>query len=418
MAQSKQLQQSLTQLLYSVIERGVCRIVTSHQPSLLPDLMYAYEQSIPEHHNILWLKGKIDDIDDLKHALINAGINELQDSHDSHSYIETCQAYLTKQHQAGINEIWALTDVNHLAPDVHSLLSTLMAFTYLKSPVLSLELWGNAQLDVFYQSGVIEQAYKCPIYPIKLGQDVLQIAPDNKRMYATIAACLFVGTIVGVVGSYPFYSKTNEHALVETSKVGAKDENEATITSLPTAEDNSTQQQIAVSDAQHNTDAEGALTTEVATTQNTGGSEAPNALKTQPTDAETSEPHWYYALSEQEWQAPGEFSIATQSANAEGEFFLQFGVFKQQSSLLRFFELNQDQAQQFTICYVDDWGSTVIISPGFASYDDISAEYQRLTEQAYDLAMIDHDNISSWQCNYNVSLGTQSVVASVQPPPP
>ncbi|MEM0912884.1 MAG: hypothetical protein AAGJ37_18055, partial [Pseudomonadota bacterium] len=214
MTESKPIQQALSQLLYSVVEKGICRIVTSQQPSTLPELQRAYTESLPAHHNVIWLSGKLDSIESLIGALIEAGVNELLQGFTMESYIELCQEYLIRQHDAGIIEVWAITDVDHLSPDIHALLSTLVEFNYINTPLLSIELWGDAQLDVFYQSGAVQEVYSCPLYPIRLGQKILINKTEKKRFYAAVAASLIIGAFAGVLLSNQLYSLVPNNEVV------------------------------------------------------------------------------------------------------------------------------------------------------------------------------------------------------------
>ncbi|GEM_PF-6948894 len=411
MTNSNPIQKALSHLLYSVVERGVCRIVTSQQPSLLPELKQAYKESLPEHHHIKWLTGKIDDIEGLKKALARAGIRELRQAQDVQDYMEICKQHLINRYQAGKLEIWAISDVQHLAPDVHSFLSTLLKFKHGEKPMLSLELWGNAQLDVFSQSGAIEQMYKCPLYPIQLGQQFINIKSDKYRFIYSLAASLFVGVFLGFLTTYQWHgSDSDVHvAQAESTEISAP---EVSIVDESKSDETPAVEMAQIAEIKEEKDVIIDLDT-FELEKYTTPSEETGRIAVKAAEVERLESHWYFALSTQNWDAPGEFLTKVQQDTTEQNFFIQFGAYKRQDSLLKFFETTEMNTEQYTICYVDEWGSAVIIGPGFPSYDDVVREHQRLTEQAVDSAVIDQKRINTWQCNYKVSLPNQSVVAAL-----
>ena len=60
-----QIDKAVSKILYSVIEKGVCRIVTCQQPQKLIQVKSVYIKNLPIDHTLLWLPGNIDSIEKL-----------------------------------------------------------------------------------------------------------------------------------------------------------------------------------------------------------------------------------------------------------------------------------------------------------------------------------------------------------------
>ena len=145
MTTKSQIDKALTAVLYSVIEKGVCRIVTCQQPKLLDQLKSVYAKNLPDDHSILWLPGKIESIEQLSWTLSEAGVPDIKSGCDRYELIEQIRAYLIFCQQQHRLEIWVFEDAELLSSEIYQLLGELVNAKYSTKGLLSFELWGGAQ---------------------------------------------------------------------------------------------------------------------------------------------------------------------------------------------------------------------------------------------------------------------------------
>jgi hypothetical protein len=207
-----QVDKSLSEIMYSVIEKGVCRIVTSQKGKLLDELKAAYPPNLPENHRLVWLPGNIQSIEQLSRELIAAGVPDIQPEVDADALVVQIQAHLTRCHRQHTLEIWIFEDAELLAEEIFQLLGNLIGIKHLNQSLFSLELWGNAQLDVLYHSGDLATCCGAQHYYIPVGEHILTNAQPAKTTRLLLPGVLLLVLGIGLGSAVNVWVTSGGHS--------------------------------------------------------------------------------------------------------------------------------------------------------------------------------------------------------------
>jgi hypothetical protein len=224
-----QVDKALSEIMYSVIEKGVCRIVTSQKSKLLDELKAAYPANLPQNHRLVWLPGNIQSIEQLSQVLIAAGVPGIQPEFDADALAVQIQAHLTRCHRQHKLEIWIFEDAELLAEEIFQLLGNLISTKNLNKALFSLELWGNAQLDVLYHSGDLTTCCGAQHYYIPVGEQILTNTKPAKTTRLLIPGALLLilgiglGSVVNVwvISGGHTFSQEKSQASVKVELINA-----------------------------------------------------------------------------------------------------------------------------------------------------------------------------------------------------
>jgi hypothetical protein len=193
------IRKGLFQLLYSVIETGVCRVITSKSDKLLASLKNTYVENIPEHHQVVFIPGKIEHLDDLTRVLVTAGIEQFSLIENNEQFLENAKQYLIENKDKQVITIWAFENADLISSDIHYLLGQLLAWQRYGSSLLTIELWGHTLLEKLYSSGEISQYYQSKIYPINLDENLTLKSKIALFNFNSINFKLFIALIGGLL---------------------------------------------------------------------------------------------------------------------------------------------------------------------------------------------------------------------------
>jgi hypothetical protein len=193
------IRKGLFQLLYSVIETGVCRVITSKSDKLLASLKNTYVENIPEHHQVVFIPGKIEHLDDLTRVLVTAGIEQFSLIENNEQFLENAKQYLIENKDKQVITIWAFENADLISSDIHYLLGQLLAWQRYGSSLLTIELWGHTLLEKLYSSGEISQYYQSKIYPINLDENLTLKSKIALFNFKSINFKLFIALIGGLL---------------------------------------------------------------------------------------------------------------------------------------------------------------------------------------------------------------------------
>ena len=190
------IREGLFQLLYSVIETGVCRVITSKSRQSLESLKTTYVENIPEYHQLVFLSGRIQNLEDLTNALVKSGVKQFSAIENHQQFIENAKLYLIANKGKGLTTIWALESADLVSSDMHQLLAQLLSWQCFGRSLLAVELWGHSLLVNSYNSGEISKYYRCKIYPISLNEN-LNLNLKNTAIKVKLAITLVIGLFLG-----------------------------------------------------------------------------------------------------------------------------------------------------------------------------------------------------------------------------
>ena len=199
-----QIDKAVSKILYSVIETGVCRIVTCQQPKVLSQVKSVYKKNLPLDHSALWLPSNIDSIEQLSLILSEKGLPDISLCSERHELVQQIRDYLVLCQQQGRLEIWIFESAEFLSSEVYELLGDLVNSEYSDKALFSFELWGGAQLDANYHSGQLQVCCCAQYYYIPVGQQVLQAAKP-KLPHRTFTASLIIFALGVLLGNGYFY---------------------------------------------------------------------------------------------------------------------------------------------------------------------------------------------------------------------
>ena len=443
-----QIDKAVSKILYSVIETGVCRIITCQQPKILNQVKSVYQENLPQDHSLLWLPGNINSIEQLSLILRKAGILSIKPSSEYNELIEQIRAYLVRCQQQGRLEIWVFESAELLSSEICKLLGELVNSDYSDKALFSFELWGNAQLDVHYHSGQLQACCCTQHYYIPVGKQILLAAKPKlpHRALTTGLAIFVLGTLLGSGYLYrsninifdntvelaaadiaasvvdtmseqtseptseltteltpelaaenvnksfvePVYdvvvNKIPEQALEQTLEPVAYDTAGTAFDVLESGNENATEtvQEQALKFSVENTPNITALGAEP---EETLGSDSVNNK------------HWFYSLSYSQWREKHQISLRDDIDRQDGLYYLQLGVYKQQESLSKFFELYVLPTQTYYFCYSEKDNIISLVTGTYNSASQAYDAHRELLTQGLESSVVAVAKYAQWQCS-------------------
>ena len=439
-----QVDKSLSEIMYSVIEKGICRIVTSQKGKLLDKLKAAYPPNLPENHRLVWLPGNIQSIEQLSRELIAAGVPDIQPEVDADALVVQVQAHLIRCHRQHTLEIWIFEDAELLAEEIFQLLGNLIGIKHLNQSLFSLELWGNAQLDVLYHSGDLATCYGAQHYYIPVGEHILTNAQPVKTTRLLLPAVLLIvlgiglGSAVNVWvtnGGHSFSQKkspaselvndlkadkaagptpTGTYKPIDRSQteVTADSPTNLVVHSTPGVNSDDTADLIVnqghVQTADNTTAAITEHTSEVTREDNVGFiAEHTQVIKVKdPVEQLTEQSalpdfkqHWFFSLDFSQWREKYKIELADDIDRQEGEFFLQLGLYRRQQSLRDFFVAEVLPAKTYYFCYQQKNNLMALITGSYKSMRQAYNAHNKLQAQCFSSFVISVNQLNDWQCS-------------------
>jgi len=426
-----EVRQGLWEIIYSVIEKGVCRIVTSQCTGLLDELKTAYSQNVPENHQLLWLPGNICSLEQLSHVLVEANVLEASPDFDHQQLLQRIKAHLIICHQQHILEIWVFENAEHISAPVVELLAELITWKHFDSLLFSFELWGNAQLDALYHSQALEVCCRAHHYYIPVGQSILVKKTPAKRSiwFASGFAILALGILLGssaillTIGPHSqtltayFNPDVNDlepeltiEPLKQTGDLVFKPDDQnlakkptdlelvlpgqinqqgsqakdvvATSVDLEPVANSQITQQLPQAEVNYNRhlDAAPARALNV---------DANNGLRAS----------WYFSLDFSAWQEKYQIDLMDDIDRSKGMFYLQLGLYKKQISLEDFFIGNVLSNKTYHFCYLQKSKLVALLSGAYPTVRKAFDASEALASAGYFSKVVGVDDIKQWQCS-------------------
>lgn len=414
-----QIDKAVSKILYSVIEKGVCRIVTCQQPQKLIQVKSVYIKNLPIDHTLLWLPGNIDSIEKLSQTLSAVGIPIILPCCERQELIQQIRDYLVLCQQQGRLEIWIFENADLLSSEIYQLLGELVNYDYSDKALFSFELWGGAQLDVIYHSGQLQACCCAQYYYIPVGDQVL-LAANPKLPYRAIIACILV-FVLGISLGYKTNTDTLDNTvnLISSEMTGFNVEpviNEVTEQTPLLIADQSIEK--AVEQASKATvektpkliinNIAGILNEPVAKTvigqtfelsfENTSIT-SHSMNKSAPIIATENNKHWFDSLSYPQWREKYQIRLLDDIDRQDGLFYLQLGIYRHQESLSKFFNLNIYPAQVYYFCYLEKDKIMALITGTFTSAPQAYDAHRRLLIQGLESSVVAVTKYNQWQCS-------------------
>jgi hypothetical protein len=419
-----QVEKTIAKLLYSVIEHGVCRIVTCQQPKILDELKSAYSTNLPASHRLLWLRGNINNLEQLSLALIQAGVPDIRSGGERHELVQQIKAYLAFCQQQHRSEIWIFENAERLPSQIYQLLGELVNWQHLGKALFSFELWGNAQLDALYHSGQLQACCSAQHYYIPVGQPILSVARPTMARRAVAAGLLIfaLGIILGK-GYHDWTSLIVDQLASEDIAPPAKLRTlpaELTpgyaLQQAPSRKFVAITHQPLVTQISANLDNAADLmlkeTTQVnvesvmdSLIEHTADSLIENTLEVinQGSEAELSADaannrHWFHRLSYSQWRKEHQINLSDDIDRQDGLFYLQLGIYKRQKSLSRFFNAKLLPSQTYYFCYLEKNKLMALMTGSYPSARQAYNAVERLQAQGVTSTVVAVSQLKQWQC--------------------
>lgn len=435
----------IAKLIYSVIEKGVCRIVTSRQPQLLDELKTLYIQSLPAQHQLIWLPGDIQSIEELAQALTKAGVLNSDPVTDKDALESQIRQQLIHCHQNHQLQIWAFEQAEQLSEPVHKFLASLVSWRYVNVPMLSVELWGDANLDKQNRHGKLLPWKDIHCYPIAVGKKIYHPPQKSTSLQWGLGSLLTLSLLwAGANDLLPPLSSTDQTPLSEIAASPAAEltpqltsqQPQKAPTEHPTQPDDTTGQSADSIISTHPISGENmpedpspalAMDKDIAIAQ---PSEKPTDVAPVETSVETpivktkapatatkapeqrqqpiivasvtTQPpadHWFYGLSFPEWRDQHQINLNDDIQRTPGTFHLQLGMYKQQNSLKRFFTKYQFPDNHYHFCYSGKYQAVSLVTGPYESYRHAFRQYQQLKKKGIDTVIASVEYLQSWQCS-------------------
>jgi hypothetical protein len=363
------IKKGLFQLLYSVIETGVCRVITSKSPDLLVTLKSAYIENIPEYHQVVFLSGKIQNLEDLTNALVKSGVNQFSTIKNHEQFIEQAKLYLIANKDKGITTIWALENADLVSGDMHQLLAQLLLWKCFGSSLLAIELWGHSLLLSSYNSGEISKYYQSKIYPISLNENLkLKSTSINLKLVIVFMLGLFL-----------------EHQI------------EPFLENFSNIYDTSEQQSINLISSIKIYK----LEPKSAVTENTDKKNNKEMHNKQVVEhiLEPKDPHWYFNLSPSRWLSEYNINLNYQLHTENNQYYIQYGVYRHKSSIKKFITQNSMLSDYYHLCYSSDWKMVALMTGAYQGYRQAFKSLIKIKEQDFDGTIVNSSYLKKWQCS-------------------
>ncbi|MFT5815309.1 MAG: hypothetical protein ACI9VT_003081 [Psychroserpens sp.] len=424
------IRKGLFQLLYSVIETGVCRVITSKSEKLLVRLKETYIENIPEHHQVIFLSGKIEHLNDLTCVLVAAGVNQFTSIENNQQFLENAKQYLIDNRDKEVITIWAFENADLIASDIHHLLGQLLAWQRYGSSLLTIELWGHTLLEKSYSSGEISRYYQSKIYPINLDENLTlksKIALFNfKSINFKLLIALIGGLLLGsqVAPLLEKFSNVNHSSTqptinpvntIDTDKVIPKVI--AAKTELDEMNENNKQVAVtrqanvlALNDSVELKENE----KKIAITLASNTDEKNNIDATDNTDKKNNNMHnltvveqalapeklhWYFKLLPSEWLSEYNINLNHQLQTENNQFYIQYGVYRYKSSIIRFSRKKKLLSDYYHLCYSSDWQMVALMTGAYQGYSQASKSLIKIKAQGFDGVIVNSSYLNAWQCS-------------------
>jgi hypothetical protein len=405
-----QINKAVSKILYSVIETGVCRIVTCQQPKLLSQVKSVYKKNLPLDHSLFWLPSNIDSIEQLSLILSEMGVPDISSCSERHELVQQIRDYLVLCQQQGRLEIWIFEGAEFLSSEIYELLGELVNSEYSDKALFSFELWGGAQLDANYHSGQLQACCCAQHYYIPVGQQILQAAKP-KLPHRTVTACLIIFALGVLLGNGYFYmSNINIFDTVNLvaddiagSVVKPLDEKIIEQTPEPVIETMLVQTPEPIND-----DIAGAAIESVDAIMH---EQTPKlSIESTPTIAKskhkltlnadvTNSKHWFYSLSYPQWREKHQIIIHDDIDRQNGLYYLQLGIYRRQESLSKFFNKHVVPAQTYYFCYLEKDNVMALMTGTYTSTIEAYRAHKQLLTQGLESSVVAVTKYNQWQCS-------------------
>jgi hypothetical protein len=405
-----QINKAVSKILYSVIETGVCRIVTCQQPKLLSQVKSVYKKNLPLDHSLFWLPSNIDSIEQLSLILSEMGVPDISSCSERHELVQQIRDYLVLCQQQGRLEIWIFEGAEFLSSEIYELLGELVNSEYSDKALFSFELWGGAQLDANYHSGQLQACCCAQHYYIPVGQQILQAAKP-KLPQRTVTACLIIFALGVLLGNGYFYmSNINIFDTVNLvaddiagSVVKPLDEKIIEQTPEPVIETMLVQTPEPIND-----DIAGAAIESVDAIMH---EQTPKlSIESTPTIAKskhkltlnadvTNSKHWFYSLSYPQWREKHQIIIHDDIDRQNGLYYLQLGIYRRQESLSKFFNKHVVPAQTYYFCYLEKDNVMALMTGTYTSTIEAYRAHKQLLTQGLESSVVAVTKYNQWQCS-------------------
>ncbi|TWX73995.1 hypothetical protein [Colwellia sp. C1TZA3] len=419
------IRKGLFQLLYSVIEIGVCRVITSKSSKLLASLKKTYIENIPEHHQVVFLPGKIEHLDDLTCVLVTAGIAQFSSIENNEQFLENAKQYLIENKDKEVITIWAFENADLISSDIHYLLGQLLAWQRYGSSLLTIELWGHTLLEKSYSSGEISQYYQSKIYPINLDENLNLKSKIALFNFKSINFKLFIALIGGLLlgpqikplleNFSNIYNSSAQPTVNLVSNIEIDKLTPKAIVAEPAfddVDDNNSQKEI-LKQSNFLTLNEGiefkenrqnlAITLASNTDETNNISEKNNDKMHNKQVVEhivkADPPHWYFKLSPSDWLSEYNINLNHQLQTENNQIYIQYGVYRHKRSVIRFATENKLLSDYYHLCYSSDWQMVALMTGAYQGYRQAFKDLIKIKEQGFDGVIVNSSYLNAWQCS-------------------
>ena len=417
-----QINEAVSKILYSVIEAGVCRIVTCQQPKLLSQVKSVYKKNLPLDHSLFWLPSNIDSIEQLSLILSEMGVPDISSCSERHELVQQIRDYLVLCQQQGRLEIWIFEGAEFLSSEIYELLGELVNSEYSDKALFSFELWGGAQLDANYHSGQLQACCCAQHYYIPVGQQILQAAKP-KLPHRTVTACLIIFALGVLLGNGYFYMSNinifdtvnlvaddiagsvvkplDEKIIEQTPELMTNDMTRSTLE--PVVETMLVQTPEPIND-----DIAGAAIESVDAIMH---EQTPKlSIESTPTITKskrkltlnadvTNSKHWFYSLSYPQWREKHQIIIHDDIDRQNGLYYLQLGIYRRQESLSKFFNKHVVPAQTYYFCYLEKDNVMALMTGTYTSTIEAYRAHKQLLTQGLEASVVAVTKYNQWQCS-------------------
>ncbi|MEY8216451.1 MAG: hypothetical protein RPR97_18445 [Colwellia sp.] len=406
------IKKGLFQLLYSVIETGVCRIITSKSPNILVTLKRAYVENIPEYHQVIFLSGKIENLEDLTNALVKSGENQFSTVENHEEFIEQAKLYLIANKGKGITTIWALENADLVSSDMHQLLAQLLLWQCFGRSLLAIELWGHSLLLSSYNSGEISQYYQSKIYPISLNENLkLKSTSIHFKLAITLVVGLFLGhQIKPLLEKFSNSYDTSEQQsinLISNIKINKREPKSAVVKPAfdGVANKNSQPEILNQSNVLVLNDnavfEKNAQIVPIALTSSTDKINNKEMHNEQIVEhiLQPKDPHWYFNLLPSKWLNEYNINLTHQLQTKNNQYYIQYGVYRHKKSIINFITRNSLLSDYYHLCYSSDWQMVALMTGAYQGYRQAFKNLSKIKEQGFDGTIVNSDYLNTWQCS-------------------
>ncbi len=428
-----QINEAVSKILYSVIEAGVCRIVTCQQPKLLSQVKSVYKKNLPLDHSLFWLPSNIDSIEQLSLILSEMGVPDISSCSERHELVQQIRDYLVLCQQQGRLEIWIFEGAEFLSSEIYELLGELVNSEYSDKALFSFELWGGAQLDANYHSGQLQACCCAQHYYIPVGQQILQAAKP-KLPHRTVTACLIIFALGVLLGNGYFYMSNinifdtvnlvaddiagsvvkplDEKIIEQTPELMTNDMTRSTLE--PVVETMLVQTPEPIND-----DIAGAAIESVDAIMH---EQTPKlSIESTPTITKskrkltlnadvTNSKHWFYSLSYPQWREKHQIIIHDDIDRQNGLYYLQLGIYRRQESLSKFFNKHVVPAQTYYFCYLEKDNVMALMTGTYTSTIEAYRAHKQLLTQGLEASVVAVTKYNQWQCSTSYLVLSLSII--------